>query len=145
MNSLFRFAKSQILLHKDFILYGIISVFVTIIDIITCRVCETWFSSVFSNTVGVVTGFVIQYFLTSRHVYNKSNIKSFVVFLWTFGVGLIFANSIIYVFRTIIFSGSDGRLAFLVSKGVSIVLPFFLMYFLRKKFMPNSSNDKEIT
>ncbi len=133
--------KSQILSHKAFLLYGIISVFVTLIDVLTCRICEIWISSVTANTVGVITGFVIQYFLTARHVYNKNNIKSFIVFLWTFFVGLIFANSIVYVFRTFVFSGSDSSLAFLVSKGFSIVLPFFLMYFLRKKFMPVANNN----
>lgn len=137
------FLKTQVRLHKSFILYGIISVFVTLIDVATCRVCEIWMPSVAANTVGVVTGFITQYFLTARHVYNKNNIKSFVVFLWTFFVGLIFANLIVYVFRTFVFHGSDGTLAFLVSKGFSIVLPFFLMYFLRKKFMPAAHNGEE--
>ncbi len=135
--------KVQIRLHRSFLLYGIISVFVTLIDAATCRICEIWLSSVAANTVGVVTGFIIQYFLTARHVYNKNNIKSFIVFLWTFFVGLIFANIIVYVFRTFVFKGADSILAFLTSKGFSIVLPFFLMYFLRKKFMPVADDSKE--
>lgn len=135
--------KTQIRLHKAFLLYGIISVFVTLIDVATCRICENWIPSVAANTVGVVTGFIIQYFLTARHVYNKKNIKSFFVFLWTFFVGLGSADLIIYVFRTFVFHGSDGSLAFLVSKGFSIVLPFFLMYFLRKRFMPAAGGEKE--
>lgn len=143
MGKIVRFLKVQIRLHKSFLLYGMISVFVTIIDVAICRLCETWISSVAANTVGVVSGFVIQYFLTARHVYNKNNIKSFLVFLWTFFIGLIFANSIVYVFRTYVFAGSDSSLAFLTSKGFSIVLPFFLMYFLRKKYMPASDDRKE--
>ena len=143
MNSFTNFLKNQIILHKAFILYGLISVFVTLIDVATCGICEIWIPSVAANTVGVVTGFIIQYFLTARHVYNKSNTKSFIVFLWTFAVGLIFANLIVYVFRTFIFDGSDSTIAFLVSKGFSIVLPFFLMYFLRKKYMPVANNEKE--
>lgn len=120
-----------------------ISVFVTLIDIATCRLCEMWISPVAANTVGVVTGFIIQYFLTSRHVYKNGNIKSFVVFLWTFFVGLIFANSIVYVFRTYIFIETDENFAFLISKGFSIVLPFFLMYFLRKRYMPVAGDSGE--
>ena len=138
MEKIVGYLKTQIQLHKSFLLYGMISVFVTIIDIATCRLCEMWVPPVAANTVGVVTGFIIQYFLTAKHVYNKNNIKSFVVFLWTFFVGLIFANSIVYVSRTFFFAGSDSSLAFLTSKGLSIVLPFFLMYFLRKKYMPSS-------
>ena len=143
MNKLIEFAKNQMLLHKAFILYGLISVFVTIIDVVTCRVCEIWIPSVAANTVGVITGFIIQYFLTARHVYNKNNSKSFFVFLWTFAIGLAFANSIVFVFRTLVFDGSDGQIAFLVSKGFSILLPFFLTYFLRKKYMPVDNNEKE--
>ena len=142
MSDFAEFLKNQIRMHKAFILYGLISVFVTLIDIAVCRICETWISSVAANTVGVIIGFIIQYFLTARHVYNKNNSKSFIVFLWTFVVGLIFANTIVYVFREFVFGGSDGRLAFLVSKGFSIVLPFFLMYFLRKKYMP-VADEKE--
>lgn len=135
--------KIQICLHKSFCLYGMISVFVTLIDVAICRLCEMWITSVAANTVGVVTGFIIQYILTARHVYNKNNIRSFIVFLWTFFVGLTFANSIVYVFRTFIFTGSDSNLVFLTSKGLSIVLPFFLMYFLRKQFMPVADDSKD--
>ena len=138
-----KFIKAQMQSHKAFLLYGIISAFVTIVDVATCRICEIWIPLVVANTVGVVIGFILQYFLTTRHVYNKNNIKSFIVFLWTFFVGLIFANLIVYVFRTFVFNGHDSNIAFLISKGFSIVLPFFLMYFLRKKFMPVSNDNKE--
>lgn len=143
MTKIAEYLKTQMRLHKSFLLYGIISVFVTLVDVATCRICEIRISSVAANTVGVVTGFIIQYFLTARHVYNKNNIKSFIVFLWTFLIGLIVANTIVYVFRTFIFNGADSNLAFLTSKGFSIVLPFFLMYFLRKKFMPVADDSKE--
>lgn len=137
------FLKEQIRLHKAFLLYGIISVFVTLVDISVCRISEIWLESVAANTIGVITGFIIQYFLTARHVYNKNNLKSFIVFLWTFFVGLVFANSIVYIFRTFVFVGSDSGIAFMISKGFSIVLPFFLMYFLRKKLMPPSDGSEE--
>lgn len=143
MENLAEFVREQIRQHKSFLLYGMISVFVTVIDVATCRVCENWLSPVTANTVGVVTGFLIQFFLTSRHVYHKQNGKSFLVFLWTFFVGLLFANSIVYLSRTYLFHGSDSGLAFLVSKGFSIVLPFFLMYFLRKRFMPSAERGED--
>ena len=110
--------------------------FVTVIDIAVCRVCEFFFSPVVSNTFGVVTGFIIQYFLTSKHVYNTKNMKSFAIFLVTFLMGLALANGIVYVCRALVFRGRDTALAFLVSKGASIVIPFFFLYFVRKKLMP---------
>lgn len=143
MKKIIEIVKSQFTSHKAFLLYGFISVLVTVIDIIICRVCELWLPSVAANTIGVVTGFTVQYFLTARHVYNTNNIKSFIVFLWTFFVGLIFANAIVYTSRTYIFGGADSSIAFLTSKALSIIFPFFLMYFLRKKFMPTNETKKE--
>lgn len=142
MKKIIEFIKSQLTLHKAFLLYGFISVFVTLIDVIICRICEIWLPSVAANTIGVITGFTVQYFLTARHVYNTNNIKSFIVFLWTFFVGLIFANAIVYASRTYVFGGTDSSIAFLTSKALSIIFPFFLMYFLRKKFMPIKETEK---
>lgn len=143
--------KSYIHDHKAFIMYGLISVFVTVIDVIVTWCAElilshAWGSAsgtvpVVSNTIGVVTGFIIQYFLTARHVYNVSSAKSFAIFLGTFFMNLLFANGIIYIFRTLIFENASTPMAFLVSKAASIVLPFFITYFVRKYFMPTGEEE----
>lgn len=129
--------KSQFIAHKSFISYGLISIFVTVIDVIVSRFSENFFSPIVSNTIGVIVGFIIQYFLTARHVYNTKSIKSFLVFFGTFLINLFLANSIVFVCRTYIFGNSKSNIAFLISKGASIVLPFFITYFIRKKLMPN--------
>lgn len=133
--------KSQIIAHKSFILYGLISVFVTLIDVIVCRISENFFSPVVSNTIGVIVGFIIQYFLTARHVYNTSSPKSFLIFFGTFLINLFLANSIVFVCRTYIFGNSESLAAFLTSKSASIVFPFFITYFIRKKLMPSNNSD----
>ena len=115
MSSVSDWVKKEFTAHRSFILYGLISVFVTVIDISVCRISEHCFDAVTANTLGVITGFIIQYFLTARHVYNTQNLKSFAVFLITFFIGLIAANSIVYLCRTCIFGGSDDMTAFLVS------------------------------
>lgn len=127
--------------HKAFIMYGLISVFVTVIDVVVCRLCERFTLIVVANTIGVVTGFIIQYFLTARHVYKTMSRKSFVIFFATFLLNLAMANGIVYLFREIIFMGSRESIPFLVSKAASIVIPFFITYYIRKKLMP--SKDKE--
>ena len=139
MEKLIVFAKKQYLEHKSFIIYGFISVLVTVIDVITCRICELFFRPVFSNTLGVLVGFIIQYILTSRHVYNSKNLRTFIVFLLTFFIGLILANTIVFASRTYLFNNSESEISFLVSKGFSIVLPFFVTYYLRKIFITNNN------
>lgn len=126
------FIQDFIKQHKAFVVYFLISVAVTIIDVLVSRVGEIFLNVVVANTIGVVTGFVIQYFLTSRHVYNSQNIRTLLIFFATFLMGLTLANFIVYLSREFLFHNSDSFWAFAVSKGFSIVIPFFFMYYLRK-------------
>lgn len=143
MKEWFMKIKSIVLNHKAFIMYGTISVFVTVIDVAVCRLCERFAVPVVANTIGVITGFIIQYFLTARHVYNTKSMKSFELFLATFLLNLLIANGIVYVCRTFIFDNSANSIPFFISKAASIVLPFFIIYFIRKKIMPTKENDSE--
>jgi len=135
--------KETIHKHKRFIMYGLISVFVTVIDVIVCRVCERFSPLVVANTIGVVTGFIIQYFLTAKHVYNTRSKKSFLLFLATFLLNLLMANGIVFVLRELVFKGSTELIPFFVSKGASIVFPFFITYYIRKKIMPSEEAPRD--
>lgn len=122
--------------HKAFVSYFLISVFVTLVDVVVSRVCERFVDVVIANTIGVVTGFVIQYFLCTRKVYAGSSIKTAVIFFvtWLFGLGL--ANLIVYVVRVLIFANREGIFYYLIGKGASIAIPFFILYFIRKTLIP---------
>ena len=122
--------------HRSFVIYFLISVFVTLVDIVVSRVSERFVDVVIANTIGVVTGFVIQYFLCTRKVYAGSSVKTAVIFFltWLFGLGL--ANLIVYIVRIKIFDNREGLIYYLIGKGASIVIPFFILYFIRKKLIP---------
>lgn len=124
-------------ISKEFIRYTLISVFVTVIDMCVSRLTEGFLPLVFANTAGVATGFIIQYFLTAKYVYQKQNTKAFLIFLGTFLVALLLANAIVFFSRMVIFQGSEEFWPFIVSKGLSIVIPFFFNYYLRRKLMEN--------
>jgi len=128
MSSIFNIIKK----HEDFIKYLLISGFVTILDIVTSWGCEFLLPILIANSIGIITGFVVQYFMTTKYVYNKKNIKVFLKFFITFIIGFILANLIVYICREFIFDGKNNTLAFLISKGLSIVIPFFVMYYIRK-------------
>jgi len=121
--------------HRSFVIYFLISVFVTLVDIVVTRISERFVDIVIANTIGVVTGFVIQYFLCTRKIY-KGSIRSAVIFFvtWLFGLGL--ANLIVYVVRVLIFNNREGLIYYLIGKGASIAIPFFILYFIRKKLIP---------
>lgn len=86
-----------------------------------------------ANTAGVITGFFLSYFLSLKTVFDtRHGIGAFAIYGSTSIIGLILANYLItttYAFSIAYFS---KWFAFLLSKGVSIVLPFFVMYFMRK-------------
>lgn len=142
--------------HRKFLIYFFISCFVTVLDILISALGEkyiipdiinnTTIIPVISNAIGVITGFIVQYLLCSKNVYNKNNFKAFIYFFITFIIGLILAEGIIYLFRVIIFNNDNMlyelpilhfnvSISFLISKFVSIIIPFFVMYFLRKKLI----------
>ena len=128
--------KQWIASHKQFVSYFLISVFVTIVDIIVSRISERFLDVVVANTIGVVSGFVIQYILCTRKVYNGSNIRTAVIFFLTWLFGLALADIIVYIVRIVIFGGREGILYYFIGKGFSVALPFFVTYFIRKKLIP---------
>lgn len=127
--------KEWIKAHRSFVIYFTISVFVTLVDIVVSRVCERFVDVVIANTIGVVTGFIIQYFLCTRKIYAGS-VKSAIIFFVTWLIGLGLANLIVYVVRVLIFENREGFIYYLIGKGASIAIPFFVLYFIRKKLMP---------
>ena len=120
-----------------------ICVFVTVIDVIVSRTSEIWFPEVVANALGVCVGFIIQYFLCSRKVYRSKTKRTLIVFFltWLFGLGL--ASLVIYVVRVLIYHRDEGLIAFAVAKGASIVIPFFITYFLRKALISPGSDEKK--
>ncbi|MBR4495338.1 MAG: hypothetical protein IKP14_11600, partial [Clostridiales bacterium] len=80
--------------------------------------------------------FVLQYFLCTAKVYAGSTKKTAAIFFVTWLGALLLADGIVYVVRSIIFDNADGILYYLIGKGCSIAIPFFITYFIRKKLIP---------
>lgn len=87
-----------------------------------------------SNTIGIIVGFFIQYILSLKRVFNREHdMKGFIVYFVTFIFGLVLANVLIYISYEYFFILFSLNLRLLLSKAVSIVIPFFAMYFIRKR------------
>ena len=134
--------------YKKILIYGLISVFVLLVDTGLTYVLKMLIPLVVANTVGVITGGVIQYFLSTKAVFgvNQAKGRNMVIYITTFVFGLLLADGIIHVCDSALTAlrgsvGGNGSLlafftnetvSFLISKGMSVVLPFFVLYFLRK-------------
>lgn len=112
---------------KRFLIYFIISVTVTIADFLVLLLCmKITDNIVISNTLGVFTGAIIQINLNYRYVYRHSPKKlDILFFVMTFIVNLFMADSLIFISYSIL------NLSILISKGISISIPFFITYFIR--------------
>lgn len=127
--------KVRFLKLPQLIRYGINSCLVTLLDI-----CIVWIlydvfqiDLVIANTIGVVAGFVTDYILSVFCVFQQAKRRGgFSVYLITFFLGLLFADWLIYIGHTELFTGMSENMDFMLSKGISLVIPFFFIYYLRK-------------
>lgn len=127
--------KEKVKSNPLLIRYLIYSMIVTVLDITAVYIGNRilgW-SLITSNTFGVMLGFIIHYSLSSKKVFNTEyGAMGFIIYLGTFVLGLIIANFLIYISYEYIFKGLNLDANLILSKGVSVVLPFFLLYYSRK-------------
>ena len=120
---------------KNLIIYGTCSVVSTIFDTAVVWIMFHLINLdlAVANTGGIIVGFLFDFFVSSRIVFKtKYSPASFLIYFSTFIVGLFVANFLItYSYDIAILHFSEG-ISFLISKAVSIVLPFFGLYFIRK-------------
>lgn len=85
-----------------------------------------------ANTAAIIMGAIAHYFLTLLLVFEKkNNAKSFAVYVVTFLLGLVLQNAIIWAFYEQLLVNQTEILRFVISKGMSLVIPFFLLYYIR--------------
>lgn len=127
--------KAVLKKYNSILKYLFYSIIVTFVDFFVMWVLTNSFNMnlIYANTIAVIVGFILHYILASQSVFNaKYGIKGFTVYILTFIIGLSCANFIIYVSYNYIFCIMGNNIRLLFSKGASIILPFFVMYFIRK-------------
>lgn len=131
INRVVVFVKKNMIFSR----YLFVSIVVTIFDVLIVMIMRNWFNTgiVTANTVGVVSGSVLQYFLVSRHVfYMEYGVEGVLVFFGTFLFGLLLADWVIWFSNRVLPYSLDKNVNLLISKGFSIVIPFFILYGIRK-------------
>lgn len=130
--------------YKAPILYFFISCFVLVIDtgivfIITHMAplgpdgLVDGTTLMIANVIGNIVGFVVHYLLSSKQVFDtKLGLPGFIVYLATFLFGIVLAAAILWFFMKPLALETYGDLGLLISKGFSVAIPFFILYFIRK-------------
>ncbi|WP_432667603.1 GtrA family protein [Wukongibacter baidiensis] len=117
--------------------YFIVSCAATVIDFYLSYLLyeKIGLNYLFSTNLGIFCGFIFQYFTSMKFIFtNNKHIKSFAIYIITFFIGLTLANITIWV------SFDFLNLSFSFAKVLSIVVPFFITYFIRKITL-----EKELT
>ena len=126
--------KKMLAKHESLIIYMAYSLISTVVDAAIVYIMIHFFQMdvVVSNTTGVVSGFILHYLLASKKVFHVDyGFKGLLVYFVTFLIGLVLADGIIAL-GYFLLSDTVGPLwTFLLSKGFSVALPFFVMYYLR--------------
>ena len=130
--------------YKSIITYLFCSVLSTVVDV--CAVYLLFeilkFDIVTANSCGVVLGFVVSFVLSSKYVFDsRRDLYSFVIYFSTFILGLIVADFLILFSYEIAFEPFSQMYAFVISKCISIVVPFFIMYFIRKNLYKRRNSN----
>ena len=125
----------KLLLLLPMLTYLLCSVVVTLLDsfiVFLLHRLLNW-DIVSSNTVGVLTGFILHYILVSKSVFETEfGVTGFLIYLGSFMGGLFMANVLIYAGESIIFYSVQENIRFLLSKGISIIIPFFGLFYIRR-------------
>ncbi|KAA8669314.1 GtrA family protein [Clostridium sp. HV4-5-A1G] len=80
-----------------------------------------------ASNIGIAVGFLLQFMAGMKYVFkSNSYTKSFVVYIVSLFLGVAVSNLILW------FSFNFMKMSFLISKFLSMVLPFFIVYFMRR-------------
>lgn len=127
--------KELITKYRMILTYLFHSVLSTLLDVVIVwlllhelRMNITW-----ANTCGVVAGFVLGFFLDVKRTFSKDYTPvTFAIYFGTFLLGLVIADVLITVTYQVLGRFLPQGWTFLISKGVSVVIPFFFLYMVRK-------------
>lgn len=131
-----RFIKGLWNKNKQLILYLFCSVAAALVESgIGWIFLQTFsFHITIINTMAIFFGAVVHYFLTSIIVFKiKRNAASVLVYVLSFGIGILLQNAVIWLFYDFLLKAQTQGIRYAVSKALSLAIPFFAVYFIRKK------------
>lgn len=125
-----------ILRHKQILKYLSCSIFTAVVETVAGYYLKGMFSIniVVANTISIFVGMIIHYVLVSKTVFERDyDLWSIFVYAATFLIGIVLQNAIICVAYEALRFRSIDFIRYVLSKGFSLGIPFFAIYYLRKK------------
>lgn len=124
-------------LHKFLIVkYIIVSLFTAALEAVIgfLLMNDKGFHIIGANTFSILIGSTIHYLVISKKVFNKEySLYTIIVYLGTFILGIVLQNIVIFYSYNQILTYFSLYLRYAGSKFLSIVIPFGVVYSIRKK------------
>jgi len=138
MNSLKKLIKK----FENIIKYSSCSLTASALDITLVFLLKHWLPLVAANTIGVICGTFFHYILTSHLVFHvKIHGWSAVIYCVTFLISLFLNNALIMVLvHYLSYLPIHENIVFFIAKPLSALIPFFIIYILRKQFFDKCKN-----
>ena len=90
-------------------------------------------SIVVTNVCAIAVSSVVHYALTTRLAFGaKRTAGNALAYALTFVLGLVLQNAIIWACYEHLLQAAPHFLRYVASKGLSLVVPFFVLYYMRK-------------
>lgn len=89
---------------------------------------------VIANTLAIICGAVLHYFLTTIFVFKiRKSGASVLVYVITFGLGLLLQDAIIWLLYDRLLANLSDFYRFAFSKAISLAIPFIAIYLVRSR------------
>ncbi len=129
--------KKLMIKFESILKYSSCSITASALDISLVFLLKHWLPLVAANTIGVICGTSFHYILTSHLVFHvRIHGFSALVYCITFLISLLLNNSLIVLFMHYLsYLPIHENIAFFIAKPLSALMPFFMIYFLRKHLL----------
>lgn len=98
---------------------------------------------VLTNTIAIIISAIIHYFITLKFVFEQENsVGNVVIYVGTFIFGIFLQDFVIAVFYNYILADTTEFIRYILSKIVSLAIPFVVLYLLRS-FLYKKYNAKK--
>jgi putative flippase GtrA len=132
---LLKLIKDNIYLHQKILKYFVCSAIAAVCEVVLGFLLLKLMPQqiVVANTIAIIISAILHYFITLIFVFRKkNNYQSILIYASTFILGIIMQDYIIWLFYEKIFANMQEQiLRYIFSKGLSLSIPFFVLYYIR--------------
>lgn len=129
------FISKSLKKHLDVMKYILISGLTAVIEALVGLIFINLFSlsAVVSNTVGTIVGAIVHYIFVTKKVFvKKIGIYSVLIYLFTFVLGLVLQNLVVWGIFKLTVNTFGKNLSYLIAKAIALVVSFIILYGVRK-------------